>query len=278
VYNTVLNSIFRLLTLKSNQAIVISGESGSGKTESAKHCMNCITYFFGKTEEKRDQSKPSLEKQILSCNPILEAFGNAKTERNDNSSRFGKYTTIHLDLVAGKIEGAQIQVYLLEKNRVCEPADGERSYHIFYHLLRSGDNNLLNSLFLNPDINAYKYLTMSSCHTSPKIDDKKLFDETLEAFKITGFTDHEISSVWKMVASCLLMGNIEFKGKNDFSEIESMDVVKNICELLGIDPELLITALTLNVRIIEEKPIKSPIKIKDSILYRNALAKEMFNR
>jgi len=273
-----MNSIYHLLNLKTNQAIVISGESGSGKTETAKQAMSCITYFFGKNDIKKDPNKPSLEDQILGCNPILEAFGNAKTERNDNSSRFGKYTTIHLDVRTGIIEGAQIQTYLLEKNRVCEPAEGERSYHIFYHLLRSGDSDLLKSLYLSPDISSYKYLTASSCNSSENIDDKKLYDETLNAMEITGFTKAEIKSIWKIVAVCLHLGNLEFKDKNDFAEIESKDLLKNICELIGCDQELLILALTHNVRILEGKPIKSPIKVKDSLIYRNALAKELFNR
>ncbi len=271
-------AINNLLVNKTNQAIVISGESGAGKTETAKQCMNCITYYFGKAEKKRDPNKPSLENQILSCNPILEAFGNAKTVRNDNSSRFGKYTTIHLDVDTGLIEGAQIQIYLLEKNRVCEPSDGERSYHIFYHLLRSGQNDLLKSLHLSPEISAYKYLAMSSCHSSENLNDKILFDETVEAFQITGFNKDEVNCIWKVVASCLLIGNIEFKEKNDFSQVATLEVLEQVCDLLGCDKNLLELALTNNVRILEGRSIKSPIKVKDSNLYRNALAKELFNR
>jgi myosin heavy subunit len=196
IYSTVFQAISSLLVNKTNQSIVISGESGAGKTETAKQCMNSITYYFGKEDIiNTSNSKPSLEKQILSCNPILEAFGNAKTVRNDNSSRFGKYTTIHVDVETGKIDGAQISIYLLEKNRVCEPADGERSYHIFYHLINCGDNELLKRLNLTDDPSQYKYLSISNCYSSKNINDKKLFDETLEALKITGFTDNEILNI-----------------------------------------------------------------------------------
>jgi myosin heavy subunit len=145
LFDLVLISIEKLLKTGNNQAIIISGESGSGKTEAAKNAMNCIIYFFqGKTREERKNhikeftsrsEQEPLEKKILSCNPILEAFGNCKTLRNDNSSRFGKYVTINIDFEEKKVIGASIITYLLEKSRITTQAKNERNFHILFFLL-----------------------------------------------------------------------------------------------------------------------------------------------
>ena len=159
LYDLVLIAIRELLKKNSkNQALVISGESGAGKTEATKNAMKCITYFFGKNSTKNtiDSGDIPLETKILNCNPILEAFGNAKTVRNDNSSRFGKYVKIKLNSITNIIEGAEMDTYLLEKSRISELNEKERNYHVFYFLLRCGDDQLLSSLYLNNDVKSYK--------------------------------------------------------------------------------------------------------------------------
>ena len=122
-----------------NQAIVISGESGAGKTENAKSAMQFLT---GLSEAESGIIDPMdrIEERIMACNPILESFGNAKTVRNDNSSRFGKYVRIIVDSRTRRIKGAAINNYLLEKSRVAAPGQQERNYHIFYSLLRGASN------------------------------------------------------------------------------------------------------------------------------------------
>ena len=270
-------AIRRLIELKKNQAIIISGESGAGKTETAKNAMECITYFFGKTS--KTQKEPSLEHKILSCNPILEAFGNAKTVRNDNSSRFGKYVTINLDLTSGKIEGAQIETYLLEKTRICEPSEGERNYHIFYHLLKA-EEKLLKNLHLSSDPANYKILAASKCFVVDTINDEKLFKETEEAFKITGFSEVEVMAIFKIVASCLLLGNVTFKEVGGDKTIveDKGGLFTSACELLEINCDVLESALTHNVRMIQGNFLKSPLKIYDSYIYKNSFTKELYSR
>ena len=130
-FDITMHSIFDLLNTSKNQALVISGESGAGKTECAKLCMKFIAFYFGKKVEE-GKKEESLEDKILACNPVLEAFGNAKTVRNDNSSRFGKYIKIYVKIETHQIVGAYMETYLLEKSRVVSIAPGERNYHIFY--------------------------------------------------------------------------------------------------------------------------------------------------
>ncbi len=272
-------AIRRLIEKKKNQAIIISGESGAGKTETAKNAMECITYFFGKSSSSEQSNEPTLEQRILGCNPILEAFGNAKTLRNDNSSRFGKYVTINLDISTGKIEGAQIQTYLLEKSRICDPTEGERNYHFFYHLLKA-DPTLLSSLFLSPDPSTYKILSASRCYTVDTLNDEKLFKETEDAFKVTGFSDDEIMAIYKIVAACLLLGNVTFKEAGGDKTIvdNKQGMFGQVCKLLEVNPDTLEAALTNNVRMIQGSFIKSPLKLQDSYTFKNSFTKELYNR
>ena len=278
LYDLTLTAIRRLTDNRKNQAIVISGESGAGKTEAAKNSMKCITYYFGKQEGKKmNDGKPSLEDQILGCNPILEAFGNSKTVRNDNSSRFGKYVTINLDVITGKIEGAQIQTYLLEKSRVCEPNEGERNYHIFYHLLK-GPPDLLKQLYLVSDPSFYKFLSVTKCFEVPTVNDVKLYHETLDAFKVTGFSDLEIMAIWKTVAAVLLLGNLNFKETGEAAQVEDKALFGNICSLLDVSPEALEISFTVNVRNIQGQELRKPLRMAEAFTYRNAFTKELYNR
>ena len=151
---------------KSKQAIVISGESGSGKTENAKRAMKFLT-GLGASQASLNAKKDDvpIEQKILNTNPVLESFGNAKTVRNNNSSRFGKYVLLYFTKEKGEILGARVKNYLLEKSRVVGPSPGERNYHVFYHLLRGADEELLSKLgLLDPatkrrfDIPDFNYL------------------------------------------------------------------------------------------------------------------------
>ena len=248
-FDTTMHSIFDLLNQCKNQALVISGESGAGKTECAKLCMKFIAYYFGKKGED-GQKEESLEDKILACNPVLEAFGNAKTVRNDNSSRFGKYIKIFVKITTKQIVGAYMETYLLEKSRVVTLAPGERSYHIFYQVL-VGLNELIKVNFNYSQIYDYcekrrlklseaarkyieKNLTEESIkryfnwneikpikyedyhylkndvYTVPTIDDVFNFYECIEGMVGTGFNDNEINYVIKTVIAILFIGNIEF--------------------------------------------------------------------
>ena len=183
-----------------NQAIVISGESGAGKTETAKFAMQFLTSLgnvsesrkiamdiFKKNSEYKRFSikKEAIEEKILSCNPILEAFGNAKTVRNDNSSRFGKYVTLFVNKDNKKIVGAKLLNYLLEKSRIVQQAKEERNYHIFYQVLMGLEEGWLEELGLEgKGYGDFKYLNQSGCAKVEKIDDKRLFFEVEEAMQV----------------------------------------------------------------------------------------------
>ena len=283
LYDLVLIAIRELLKKNSkNQALVISGESGAGKTEATKNAMKCITYFFGKNSTKNtiDSGDIPLETKILNCNPILEAFGNAKTVRNDNSSRFGKYVKIKLNSITNIIEGAEMDTYLLEKSRISELNEKERNYHVFYFLLRCGDDQLLSSLYLNNDVKSYKYLYTGEHQVMdvPTIDDKACFIELTDCFKSTGFSDEDITNIFRVVAAVLLLGNVRMKIANDKCIVENIDLFQNICQLLDVDPTVLQTVLSRKPPMpgrTEYGGVYSQQQVKS---YIDALAKELYNR
>ena len=288
LYDLILIAIENLLKTGNNQSIIISGESGAGKTETAKNALKCIIYYFqGRTENNRKSSfmiffqrliNEPLEKKILRCNPILEAFGNAKTIRNDNSSRFGKYITLNIDFDKRKIISASMETYLLEKIRICQLGKNERNFHIFYQILFSGDNNLLKKLHLENDPSKYNYLNKSNCFKIDSIDDRNLFKETIECFQITGFNDEEIELILKITASVILIGNITFISKNDITQIEDLNLIKDICDLLNCEKNDLINTLTENIKIIAGTEYKNNLSIQEAENFRDILAKEIYNK
>ena len=196
-FDTTMHSIFDLLNQSKNQALVISGESGAGKTECAKLCMKFIAYYFGKKGED-GKKEESLEDKILACNPVLEAFGNAKTVRNDNSSRFGKYIKIFIKVETQQIVGAYMETYLLEKSRVVSLAPGERNYHIFYQIL-VGINELIKNNFNYNQIFSKKFLLSKvNAKIHPEVvfnkkTEKEVLNEYLNAFYENGEGDCLIS-------------------------------------------------------------------------------------
>ena len=283
LYDLVLIAIKELLKPNSkNQALVISGESGAGKTEAAKNCMECITHYFTKLAggSKSDSNDIPLERKILNCNPILEAFGNAKTVRNDNSSRFGKYVKIKLDPATNVITGAEITAYLLEKSRISELTIKERNYHVFYFLLSCGDDKLLSELHLCNDPKKYKYLNTGSGQimTVPTINDKELFDELKSCFESTGFTDEEIKTIFKVVAAVLLLGNVNMEVKNDKLVIEPKMTFEHICTLIDVDSTKLATVLSRKPPMFGTKEYGGHYTSKLIKSYKDALAKELYNR
>ena len=188
------------------QGIVISGESGAGKTESAKVCMEFLTKLASMSQS---ENEPDIGKQILACNPILEGFGNAKTVRNDNSSRFGKYVLMYFGIHNDKVYGAMIKNYLLEKSRVVKVEKNERGYHIFYFLLGGLDNNTLNDLGLVKANGStmvpkdFNYLKQGGIREE---NAPKEFAEVLETMQKMQFSEDEITAIWKCVAAILHLG------------------------------------------------------------------------
>lgn len=274
LYDTVLIAVKHLITKQINQAIVISGESGAGKTETAKNCMNCITYYCNKYSGKDTK----LSEQILKCNPILEAFGNAKTIINDNSSRFGKYIRIDIDTSNNEIKGAKIETYLLEKSRITQLDKNERNFHFFYHLLSCNDNNLLTSLHLTNQPESYNYLNVSTFNKINSIDDAKLFKETMDCFSHVGFSKEEINAILKMIAAVLLLGNLKFSQEPGGVGISNKETLKQVCELLQCDEEEMKKAFTINIRFVAGTEYPTPLSMQDASNYRDAFAKELYNK
>lgn len=245
IYSVAATAFRQLQENSIKQAIVISGESGAGKTESAKIAMKFLTTLSSLTGHKGEEHKGgaedeiSIEQKILNCNPILEAFGNAKTVRNNNSSRFGKYVKLVFNLKKGDILGAETLNYLLEKSRVCKQASAERNYHIFYHLIKGATIENLKELFLDkngerPSYLDFNYLKEGTDFADSSIlDDKELYDEVVSVFHDLGFEKVEQDSIWKVVAACLKIGQLSFSDKN-FDEsgtpcnIENQDVLQDI--------------------------------------------------
>ena len=237
LYDLVLIAIREILKPNpKNQALVISGESGAGKTVATKNAMECITYFFAKFNKNLEKNNVNnsnsinketpLEKKILDCNPILEGFGNAKTLRNDNSSRFGKYVKIKFNNESNVIEGAEMYTYLLEKSRITELNPKERNFHIFYFLLKGAEDSFLNELYLQRDFRNYSYLwhnpNGAQVTEVPSINDKECYQEVIDCFKSTNFSQEEITQIFKVISAVLLIGNLKFKISMD--ALESLEV------------------------------------------------------
>jgi len=224
-----------------NQSILITGESGAGKTENTK---KVISYFATICSSgKRKEGEASLEEKIVATNPVLEAWGNAKTVRNDNSSRFGKFIRIHFNS-SGKLSGADMVVYLLEKSRLTYQQPLERCYHAFYNMMSDAVPDLKEKCLLSNEILDYWYVSQGKL-TVPSIDDKEDMQFAHEAFVSLGFTEQEEYDVYRNTACMMHMGNMtkDFVpvGKEEQAEIKDDTNAQKVATLLGIDCEWMIT-------------------------------------
>jgi len=224
-----------------NQSILITGESGAGKTENTK---KVISYFATICSSgKKKEGEASLEDKIVQTNPVLEAWGNAKTVRNDNSSRFGKFIRIHFN-ASGKLSGADMVVYLLEKSRLTYQQPLERCYHSFYNLMSDQVPDLKEKCLLSDNILDYWYVSQGKL-TVPSIDDKEDMMFADEAFNVLGFSEQEKYDTYKNTACMMHMGNMtkDFVpvGKEEQAEIKDDSNAQKVATLAGIDCEWMIT-------------------------------------
>uniref|UniRef100_A0A672TE34 Myosin-9-like n=1 Tax=Sinocyclocheilus grahami TaxID=75366 RepID=A0A672TE34_SINGR len=217
---------------REDQSILCTGESGAGKTENTKKVIQYLAFVASSFKTKKDQGE--LEKQLLQANPILEAFGNGKTVKNDNSSRFGKFIRINFD-VNGYIVGANIETYLLEKSRAIRQAKDERTFHVFYYLLSGAGDKLRAELCLE-DYKKYRFLTNGNV-TIPGQQDKELFAETIDAFRIMGIPEEEQTGLLKVVSAVLQLGNMSFKKERNSDQASMPDdtAAQKVCHLLGMN-------------------------------------------
>ncbi|XP_039018483.1 myosin-1-like isoform X2 [Hibiscus syriacus] len=250
-----------------NQSIIISGESGAGKTETAKIAMQYLAVLGGGN---------GIEYEILKTNPILEAFGNAKTLRNDNSSRFGKLIEIHFS-ETGKISGAKIQTFLLEKSRVVQCAEGERSYHIFYQLCAGAPRALREKLNLK-DVDEYKYLKQSNCYSITGVDDAEQFRIVKEALDVVHVSKEDQESVFSMLAAVLWLGNVSFTMIDNENHVEAVEdeSLINVAKLIGCDIADLSLALSTRKMRVGNDNIVQKLTLSQAIETRDALAKSIY--
>ena len=222
-----------MLTNNKDQSMLITGESGAGKTENTKKVISYLAMVA--SSGKKSAKKVSLEDQIVATNPILESYGNAKTSRNDNSSRFGKFIRIHFT-TSGKLCGCDIESYLLEKSRITQQQEVERSYHIFYQLLQPAVPDMKPKCHLTDDIYDYTYVSQGKT-TVQSIDDNEELGFTNEAFDIIGFTNEEKWDCYKLTSAVMASGQIAFKqkGRDDQAEPDDMDYPKKVADLYGVD-------------------------------------------
>ncbi|KAJ1381655.1 P-loop containing nucleoside triphosphate hydrolase [Sesbania bispinosa] len=251
-----------------NQSIIISGESGSGKTETAKFAMQYLAALGG--------GSCGLENEVLQTNFILEAFGNAKTSRNDNSSRFGKLIEIHFSTL-GKICGAKIQTFLLEKSRVVQLASGERSYHIFYQLCAGSSPDLKERLNLRV-ASEYKYLNQSDCMAIDGVDDAKKFHRLMKALDVVQMCKEDQEAVFKMLTAILWLGNISFQVNDNENHVEVVnnEAVTSAALLMGCSSQELMTALSTHKIQAGKDTITKRLTLQQAIDARDALAKFIY--
>uniref|UniRef100_A0A8C2I502 Myosin-9 n=1 Tax=Cyprinus carpio TaxID=7962 RepID=A0A8C2I502_CYPCA len=224
-------------TDREDQSILCTGESGAGKTENTKKVIQYLAHVASSHKTKKDQvssSQGELEKQLLQANPILEAFGNAKTVKNDNSSRFGKFIRINFD-VNGYIVGANIETYLLEKSRAIRQAKEERTFHMFYYMLTGAGDKLRSELCLE-SYSKYRFLSNGNV-TIPGQQDRDLYLETVEAMRIMGFSEEEHIGLLRVISSVLQLGNMSFKKERHSDQASMPDdtAAQKVSHLMGMN-------------------------------------------
>ncbi|XP_066559058.1 myosin-4 [Amia ocellicauda] len=237
-----------MLTDRENQSILITGESGAGKTVNTKRVIQYFATIAAAGDKKKEvvtsgKMQGTLEDQIISANPLLEAFGNAKTVRNDNSSRFGKFIRIHFG-TTGKLASADIETYLLEKSRVTFQLSAERSYHIFYQIMSNKKTELIEMLLITTNPYDYPFVSQGEISVS-SIDDGEELLATDSAIDILGFTAEEKAGIYKLTGAVMHYGNMKFKQKQreEQAEPDGTEVADKAAYLMGLNSADLLKAL-----------------------------------
>ncbi|XP_030856038.1 unconventional myosin-Ia [Strongylocentrotus purpuratus] len=261
-----------------DQCVIISGESGAGKTEASKIVMQYVAAVCGKGGDV-----DTVKEQLLQSNPVLESFGNAKTSRNDNSSRFGKYMDIEFDFKGDPVGGV-ITNYLLEKSRVISQPEGERNFHIFYQLLSGAPELLMHELELSRNPEDYHYLSQNGSHDTSKINDRDNFAITQKAMQIIGFADEEILGVYKLLASILKLGNIKFKkyvthNGTEGVKIMNQEEMDSVCDLFQCERHSVMGALTKRTMYGGKgDKVTTTLSASQAFYARDALCKAIYDR
>ncbi|XP_014645839.1 PREDICTED: unconventional myosin-VIIa [Ceratotherium simum simum] len=266
------NCYFNMKRNSRDQCCIISGESGAGKTESTKLILQFLAAISGQHSW--------IEQQVLEATPILEAFGNAKTIRNDNSSRFGKYIDIHFNK-RGAIEGAKIEQYLLEKSRVCRQAPDERNYHVFYCMLEGMSEDQKKKLGLG-QASDYNYLAMGNCIACEGREDSQEYANIRSAMKVLMFTDTENWEISKLLAAILHLGNLQYEART-FENLDACEVLfspslATAASLLEVNPPDLMNCLTSRTLITRGETVSTPLSREQALDVRDAFVKGIYGR
>lgn len=264
-----------------NQTIVVSGESGAGKTVSAKYIMR----YFATRESPDDPGTRSrgradimseTEQQILATNPIMEAFGNAKTTRNDNSSRFGKYIEIMFDKKTD-IVGARIRTYLLERSRLVFQPLKERNYHIFYQLVAGATDEEREELSLLP-VDQFEYMNQGGHAVIEGVDDKAEFQATRQSLSTIGIDTRVQKEIFRLLAALLHLGNVKVAAtRNDSSLSSSEPALVKACKLLGINADDFAKWTVKKQLITRGEKIMSNLTQQQALVVRDSVAKFIYS-
>ncbi|XP_014476007.1 PREDICTED: unconventional myosin-IXa-like isoform X2 [Dinoponera quadriceps] len=264
-----------MLKEKKNQCIVISGESGSGKTESTNFLLHHLTAL-----SQKGSHGSGVEQTILSAGPVLEAFGNAKTAHNNNSSRFGKFIQVNYK-ENGMVHGAVVQKYLLEKSRIVSQGRNERNYHVFYYLLAGASEQEKQLLHLE-SCDRYNYLNKSGCYGLENIDERHEFSRLKQSMEMVGFTPEKQRRLFAVLSAVLLLGNVEFHPRKSYHHhdeavgVKNPEVVALISELLRVKQETLLAALTAKRARASGETLVINYRLPEAIAARDAMAKCLY--
>eukprot|EP00392_Amoebophrya_sp_AT5.2_P001433 g1435.t1 len=278
-----------LVCEKKSQSLIISGESGAGKTETAKIVMHYLATVVSRTDTS---SASNIQQKVINANPILESFGNAQTLRNVNSSRFGKYNKMFFNPI-GSLVGSGISTYLLESSRVCVQNPEERNYHIFYEMLHGMSSADLSAYDLRPDAH-YRMLNAGDTTKNSPENDKRKFGEIQEAFRAVGIPDEEIEQIYRVIAALVHLGEFRFQVKPDSEqaeqgaendgndpeiELENFDEII-AAELLGFDEANLLSVLQWRTVIVKQRDsfYRVPRTMEQAATTLQALTKTLYKR
>lgn len=277
LYGVAAKAYQQMLDKRTPQTILASGESGSGKTVSTKHLMHYLSVI---SSSQSADSHNRIEDKILLANPLLEAFGNARTVMNDNSSRFGKFIRLDFDL-SGKLLGGGIQTYLLERIRTVKQNQGERNFHIFYQMMAGATGGERERWRLLPNLSDYRIISHPEVNDRRDgISDADEWKITLDCFIKLGFTCEEVENVLSIIAGLMRLGNIsiEFDADNDIVTVTKDDNLASAAELLRLDRKQLISWLTYRVIETHNETFHKPMELEEAIALRKTMIQTVYER